>query len=54
MYKEYAYVYIKSRHLRRAVTLNGKSLVYVKVIQNGCLEHVPDCVFPATVAGNRL
>ena len=44
MYTEYAC--IKLRHLRLAETLNGKSLVYVKVIQNGRLKHVPDCVFP--------
>ena len=33
MFKEYAY--IKLRHLRWAVTPNGQSLVYFRVIQNG-------------------
>ena len=42
MYTEYAY--IKLRYLRWAVTPNDQSLVYVNVIQNGRLEHVPDCV----------
>ena len=49
MYTDYAY--IKLRNLRWAVTPNGKFLVYVNVIQNGRLEHVPDCVFSAIVAG---
>ena len=31
--------------------LNGQSLVYVNVIQNGRLEHVPDYVTSAIVAG---
>ena len=42
MYTEYAY--IKLRYLRWTVTPNGQSLVYVNVIQNGRLEHKPDCV----------
>ena len=41
MYTEYAY--IKLRYLRWAVTSNGQSLDYVTGIQNGRLEHVPDC-----------
>ena len=49
MYTEYAY--IKLRYLRWAVTLNDQSLVYVNVIQNARLEHVPDCVSSAIVAG---
>ena len=49
MYKEHAY--IKLRYLRWAVTPNGQSLVYVNVIQNGRLEHVPDCVSILIVAG---
>ena len=49
MYTEYAY--IKLRYLRWVVTPYGQSLVYVNVIQNGRLEHVPDCVFSAIVAG---
>ena len=49
MYIEYAY--IKLRHLRWAVTHNGQSLVYVKVIQNGRLEHELDCVSLWFVAG---
>ena len=49
MYKEYAYT--KLRHLRWAVTLNGQSLVYVNVIQNGHLEHELNCVSTAIVAG---
>ena len=49
MYTEYAY--IKLRYSRWAVTLNGYSLVYVNVIQNGRLEQVPDCVSSAIVAG---
>ena len=49
MYTEYAY--IKLRYLRWAVTPNGQLLVYVNVIQNGRLEHVPDCVSSAIVAG---
>ena len=50
MYTEYAY--IKLSYLRWAVTRNGHSLVYVNVIQNGLLEHMPDCVSSAIVAGN--
>ena len=46
-YTEYSY--IKLRYL--VVTPNGKSLVYVKVLQNGRLEHLPDCVFSAIVTG---
>ena len=49
MYTKYAH--LKSRHLRWAVTPNGQSLVYVNVIQNGRLEHVPDCVTAGIVAG---
>ena len=49
MYTEYAY--IKVRYLRWAVTHNGQSLVYVNVVQNGRLEHVPDCVSSAIVDG---
>ena len=49
MYTEYAC--IKLRYLRWAVMPNGQSLVYVNVIQNGRLEHVPDCVSSASVAG---
>ena len=49
MHKEYAY--IKLRHLRWAVTLNSTSFVNVNVIQNGHLEHEPDRVFSAIVAG---
>ena len=49
MYEEYAY--IKLRHLRWAVTLNGQSFVFVNFIQNGHLEHEPDCVSSALVAG---
>ena len=49
MYTEYAY--IELRYLRWAVTPNGKSFVYVNVIQNGRLEHVSDCVFSAIMAG---
>ena len=49
MYTEYAYT--KLRYLRRPVTPNGQSLVYVNVIQNGRLEHVPDCVSSTIVAG---
>ena len=49
MYTEYAY--IKLRYLRWAETPNGNSLVYVNVIQNSRLEHMPDCVISATVAG---
>ena len=52
MYTEYAY--IKLRYLKWALTLNGQSLVYVYVTQNGRLEHVPDCVSSAIVAGLRL
>ena len=48
MDKEYAY--IKLRHLRWAVTPNDQPLVYVKVIQNGRLEHLADCVSSAIVA----
>ena len=42
--------YIELRYLRWAVMPNGQSLVYVNVIQNGRLEHVPDCVSLAIVA----
>ena len=49
MYTEYAY--IKLRYLRWVVTVNGQSFVYVNVIQNGRLEHVPDYVSSAIVAG---
>ena len=49
MYTEYAY--IKLRYLRWALTPNGQSLAYVNVIQNGRLEHVPDCVSSAIVPG---
>ena len=49
MHTEYAY--IKLRNLRLAVTPNGPSLVYVNVIKYGHLEHVPDCVSSAIVAG---
>ena len=49
MYKEYPD--IKLRYLRWAVTPKGQSLVYVNVIQNGRLEHVPDCLSSAIVAG---
>ena len=49
MYTEYAY--IKLRYLRWAVNPNGKSSVYVNVIPDGRLEHMPDCVFSAIVAG---
>ena len=49
MYTEYAN--IKLRYLRWTVAPNGQSLVYVNVIQNGRLEHVPDCVSSAIVAG---
>ena len=49
LYKEYAYT--KLRYLRWAVTLNGQSLVYVNVIKKGHLEHKPDCVSSAIVAG---
>ena len=52
MYTEYAY--IKLRYVRWAVTPNGESLVYVNVIQNDPLEHVPDCVSSAIVACYRL
>ena len=47
---------MKLRYLRWTVTPNGKSLVYVNVIQNagGRLENVPDSVFSAIVAGQRL
>ena len=45
------YAYIKLRYLRRAVTPNGQSLVYVNVIRNGRLEHVPDCISLAIAAG---
>ena len=48
MYTEYAY--IKLPYLKWAVTQNGQPLVYVNVIQNGRLEHVPDCVSSAIVA----
>ena len=48
MYTEYAYK--KLRYLRWAVTPNGKSLVYINVIQNGRLKRVPDCIFSAIVA----
>ena len=44
MHTEYAYIKLKLNYLRWAVTPNGQSLVYVNVIQNGRLEHVPDCV----------
>ena len=49
MYTEYAC--IELRYLRWAVTFNGQSLVYVNVIQIGRLEHAPDCVSSAIVAG---
>ena len=49
MYTEYAY--IKLCYLRWAVKPNGKSLVYINVIQNGRMEHMLDCVFSAIVAG---
>ena len=49
MYTEYAYV--KSGYLRRAVTPNGLSMVYINVILNACLEHVPDCISSAIVTG---
>ena len=49
MYTEYAYINL--RYLRRAVTPNGKSLVYVNVVQKGRLEHVSDCAITAIVAG---
>ena len=49
MHTEYAY--IKLRYLRSAVMPNGQSLVYVKVIQNGRLEHVQDYVSSEIVAG---
>ena len=49
MYKEYAHV--KLSYLRCAVTHNGQSLVYVNVIQNGRLEHMPDFISSAIVAG---
>ena len=52
MYTEFAS--IKLCHLRWAVTPNGQSLGYVNVIQNGRLEHVPDCISQAMVAGERL
>ena len=48
MYIEYTY--IKLRYLRWDVTPNGQSLVYFNVIQNGRLEHVPDCVSSAIIA----
>ena len=51
MYTEYACM--KLRYLRWAVTRNGQSLVYVNIIKNGRLEHVPDCVSSAIVAGLR-
>ena len=49
MYTKYAY--IKLRYLRWAVMPSGQSLVYINVVQNGRLKHVPDCVFSAIVAG---
>ena len=49
MYTEYAY--IKLHYFKMSCNANGKSLVYVNVIQNGRLEHVPDCVFSAIAAG---
>ena len=49
MYTEH--VYIKLRYLRWAVTRTGQLLVYVNVTQNGRLEHVPDWVSSAIVAG---
>ena len=49
MFTEYAY--IKLCYLRWAETPNGQSFVYVNVIQNGRLEHVPDCVSSSIVAG---
>ena len=52
MYTEYAY--IKQRHLIWPVTTNDQSLGYVNVIQNGRLEHVPDWISLANVAGERL
>ena len=45
------YAYMKSRYLRWAVMPNGQSFFYVNVIQDGRLEHVPDCVSSAAVAG---
>ena len=44
----------KLRYLKRAVTPNGQSLVYVNVTQNGRLEHVSDYVSSVIVAGERL
>ena len=52
MYTEYAC--IKLRHLRWAVMPYGQSLLYVSLIQNGRLEHVPDCMTSVLVAGQRL
>ena len=49
MHQEYAY--IKLRHKRWAVTLNDQFDVYDNVIQNGHLEHEPDCFSSAIVAG---
>ena len=49
MYTEYAFINL--RYLRWGVTPNDQSLVYVNVIQNGRLEHVPDCVSSAIIAG---
>ena len=45
------YTYIKLRYLRQAVKPSDQSLVYVNVIENGRLEHVPDCVSSEIVAG---
>ena len=45
MYTKYAH--IKLHYLRLAVKPNGQSLVFVNVIKNGRLEHVPDCVSTA-------
>ena len=33
---------------------NGQSLGYDNVIQNGRLEHMPDCVSSAIIAGEGL
>ena len=49
MHTEYAY--IKLRYLKWAVTPNGQSLIYVNVTQNGRLEHMPEFVSSAIVAG---
>ena len=49
MHQEHAY--IQSCNLRWTVMLNDQFDFYVNAIQNGHLEHQPDCVSSAIVAG---